>query len=39
MEGLRKKVWKRPGRHLLQNRRVEERERMNAQYEEEEDEK
>ena len=39
MEGLKKEVWKRPGRHLLQNRRVEQRERMNAQREEEEHEK
>ena len=39
MEGLKKKVCKRPGRHLLQNRRVEQRERMNAQREEEENEK
>ena len=39
MEGLKKKVWKRPGRHLLQNRRFEQIERMNAQLEEEENEK
>ena len=38
MEGSKKKVWKRPGRHLLQNR-VGQRERMNAQREEEENEK